>query len=118
MIHTFIRGFRISPDAAWIEIICFIGLVILVWTVVLAVFKTQTRRISLCHHFFFSCINTVYSLSYRMHTEKVNGLIYFLVIHDKMIAIAKKTYLKDKVEGIWPRKGKVRSRDVAQKRRK
>ena len=46
--------------------------------------------------FFFSCINTVYSLAYRTHTEKVNGLIYFLVIHDKMIAIAKKTYLKDK----------------------
>ena len=52
MIHTFIRGFRISLDAAWIEIICFIGLVILVWIVVLVVFKTQTHRISLCHHFF------------------------------------------------------------------
>ena len=91
---------------------------ILVWTVVLAVFKTQTCTISLCRHFLFSCINTVYSLSYRMHTEKVNGLIQFLVIHDRMIAAAKKTYLKDKAEGSWLRKGKVRSGDVAQKRRK
>ena len=91
---------------------------ILVWIVVLAVFKTQTRKISLCCHFFFSCINTVYSLSYKMHIEKVNGLIRFLVIHDRMISAAKKTYLKDKVEGSWLRKGKVRSRDVAQKRRK
>ena len=115
MIHTFIRGFSISPYASWIEIICFIIVVILVWTVVLAVFKTQTCRISLCHHFFFSCINTVYSLPYRMHTDKVNGLIHFLVIHDRMIAITKKTYLKDKAEGSWMRKGKVRSRDVAQK---
>ena len=71
---------------------------ILVWIVVLVVFKTQTRRISLCRHFFFSCINTVYSLSYRMHTEKVNGLIQFLVIHDRTTAAAKKTYLKDKAE--------------------
>ena len=118
MIHTFIRGFRISPDAAWIEIICFIGLVILVWIVVLSVFKTQTRRISLCRHFFFSCINIVYSLSSKMHTEKVNGLIQFLVIHDRMIVVTKKTYLKDKAKGSWLRKGKVRSKDVAQKRRK
>ena len=50
-----------------------------------------------------------------MHMEKVNGLIQFLVIHDRMIAAAKKTYLKDKAEGSWMRKGKVRSRDVAQK---
>ena len=60
----------------------------------------------------------MYSLSYRMQTEKVNGLIQFLVIHDRMIAAAKKTYLKDKEEGSWMRKGKVRSRDVAQERRK
>ena len=40
-------------------------------------FKTQTRRISLFCHFFFSCINTVYSLFYRMHTKKVNVLIQF-----------------------------------------
>ena len=53
-----------------------------------------------------------------MHTENVNGLIQFLVIHDRMIAAAKKTYLKDKAEGSWLRKGKVRSRYVAQKRRK
>ena len=33
-----------------------------------------------------------------------------------MIAAAKKTYLKDKAEGSWLKKGKVRSRDVAQKR--
>ena len=85
---------------------------------VLAVFKTQTRRISLCRHFFFSCIDTMYSLSYRMHTEKINGLIQFLVIHDRMIVAAKKTYLKDKAEGSWLRKGKVRSRDVAQKKKK
>ena len=41
-----------------------------------------------------------------------------MVIHDRMIAAAKKTYIKDKVEGSWLRKGKVRSRDVAQKIRK
>ena len=35
-----------------------------------------------------------------------------------MIAAAKKTYLKDKAKGSWLKKGKVRSRDVAQKRRK
>ena len=35
-----------------------------------------------------------------------------------MIVVAKKTYLKDKAEGSWLRKGKVRSRDVAQKRKK
>ena len=34
-----------------------------------------------------------------------------------MIATAKKTYLKDKAEGSWLKKGKVISRDVAQKRR-
>ena len=83
---------------AWIEIIYVIELVILVWTVVLAVFKTQTRRIYLCRHFFFSCINTVYSLSYRMHTEKVNGLIQFLVIHDRVIAAVEKICLEDKAE--------------------
>ena len=43
----------------------------------LADFKTQTCMISLFCHFFFSCINTVYSLFYRMHMEKVNGLIHF-----------------------------------------
>ena len=72
---------------------------------ILAVFKTQTRRIYLCRHFFFSCINTVYSLSCRIHTEKVNGLIQFLVIHDRMIAAAKKTYLKDKAEESWLKNG-------------
>ena len=56
MIHTFIRGFQISSDAAWIEIICLIGLVILVWIVVLAVFKSQTCKISLCHHFYFHAL--------------------------------------------------------------
>ena len=35
-----------------------------------------------------------------------------------MIDAAKNTYLKDKEEGSWLKKGKVRSRDVAQKRRK
>ena len=35
-----------------------------------------------------------------------------------MIAAAKKTYLKYKAEGSWMKKGKVRSRDVSQKRRK
>ena len=62
---------------SWIEAKnLFIELVILVWTMDLADFKTQTRMISLfCH--FFSCINTVYSLFYIIHTEKVNGLIHF-----------------------------------------
>ena len=32
-----------------------------------------------------------------------------------VIAVAKKTYIKDKAEGSWLRKGKVRSIDVAQK---
>ena len=63
---------------SWIEVkSLFIDLVILVWTMDLAAFKTQTRRISLFCHFFFSCINTVYSLFYGMHMEKVNGLIHF-----------------------------------------
>ena len=63
---------------AWIEVeSLFIKLVILVLTMNLADFKTQTRRISLFCHFFFSCINTVYSLFYGMHMEKVNGLIQF-----------------------------------------
>ena len=53
-----------------------------------------------------------------MHTEKVNGLIQFLVIHDKMIAAANKTYLKDKAEGSWMKKEKVRSRDIAKKKKK
>ena len=35
-----------------------------------------------------------------------------------MIVAAKKTYLKDKAEGSWLKKGKVRSIDVGQKRRK
>ena len=35
-----------------------------------------------------------------------------------MIAAAKKTYLKDKAEGSWLKKGKVRSKYVPQKRRK
>ena len=33
-----------------------------------------------------------------------------------VINAAKETYLKDKAEGSWLKKGKVRSRDVAQKR--
>ena len=32
-----------------------------------------------------------------------------------MIVAAKKKYLKDKAEGSWIKKGKVRSRDVSQK---
>ena len=68
--------FWVSPDVAWIEVkSLFIELVILVWTMDLTDFKTQTRRIS-CF-VIFSGINTVYSLFYRMHMEKVNGLIQF-----------------------------------------
>ena len=53
MFHTFIRGFQISPDVAWIEVkSIFIELVILVWTMDVADFKTQTHRISLFCHFF------------------------------------------------------------------
>ena len=88
----------------------FIGLVFLVWTVDLADFRPSLQDF-LC--LIFSCINIVYISFYRMHV-----LIQFLVIHDRMIAAAKKTYLKDKAEGSWMRKGKVRSRYVAQKRRK
>ena len=63
---------------SWIEVnSLFIELVILVWMMDLVDFKTQTRKISLFCHFLFSCINTVYSLFYGMHTEKVNGLIQF-----------------------------------------
>ena len=85
---------------AWIEVkSLFIELVILVWTMDLADFKTQTRRISVCCHFFFSCINTVYSLFYRINTEKVNGLIqFFLVIHDRVIAAVEKICLEDKAK--------------------
>ena len=43
-------------------------------------FKTWTCRICLPCHFFFSCINAVYSLFYRMHIEEVNRLIQFFII--------------------------------------
>ena len=94
-----ISWFRVSPDVAWIEVkSLFIELVILVWTMDLADFKTQTRRISLFCHFFFSCINTVYSLFYGMHTEKEMDWYSFLVIHDMVIAAIENISLEDNIE--------------------
>ena len=53
VIHAFFGGFRVSPDAAWIEIkSLFFGFVILVWTVDLADFKIRTCRIFFALSFF------------------------------------------------------------------
>ena len=76
VIHAFFEGFRVSPDAAWIEIkSLFFGLVILVWTVDLADFKIPTCRIFFTLSFFFSCINIVDSSFYRMYV-----LIQFVLL--------------------------------------
>ena len=43
-------------------------------------FQTQLAGFSLPYHAFLSCINTVYTLFYKMHMEEVNRLIQFIVI--------------------------------------
>ena len=43
-------------------------------------FKTQLAGVALPCHFFFSCINAMYSLFLRMHMEEVNRLIQFFVM--------------------------------------
>ena len=43
-------------------------------------FKTQLAGVSFALSFFFSCINTLYSLFLRMHMEEVNRLIPFFFI--------------------------------------
>ena len=61
MIRAFIGGFRLGPDAAWIEIkSLFFELVIL------ADFKIRTCRIFSILSFFFSYINIVDSSFYKM----------------------------------------------------
>ena len=58
-----------------------IGVVILVTDNGLGIFRDITYRIffPLSCFLFFSCINTVYSLFYRMHMEEVNRLIQILL---------------------------------------
>ena len=43
-------------------------------------FKSQLVVFSFALSFFFSCINTLYSLFLRMHMEEVNRLIQFFFI--------------------------------------
>ena len=76
MVHAFIEGFRVSPNAVWIEMKSLFYRVC-DFTVDLEDFKTQTCRISLPCYSFFSYINIVYSLFYRMHMEEVNRLLQF-----------------------------------------
>ena len=52
-------------------------------------FKTQLAGVSFALSFFFSCINTLYSLFLRMNMEEVNRLIQFVFI---IKTLAKSSY--------------------------
>ena len=63
-------------------------------------FKTQPAGFSFSLSFFSSCINTLYSLFFRMHMEEVNRLIQFFVIVKTLAKISmglRTCYVYDRV---------------------
>ena len=76
---------------AWIELkSVFIELVILVWTMDLADFKTQTCMIFFVLSFLFSCINIVDSSFYKMYV-----LIQFVLFCQTLVVLEKTVFMTE-----------------------